>query len=151
MFCKHCGAGEQSNKAYCKRCGKWLGASPPEKQLIVMLVFNLLSALFGAASALALFATYLGTTAAKPAVYVAATFCIIISVYQTISFFFTLSLMLRAKSARRDTQPVKELKGTGYSPGLEAAKTDGLVDIPSVTENTTSLLDPLTRRPARSD
>jgi hypothetical protein len=151
MFCTHCGAGEQSNKAYCKRCGKWLGASPPEKQLIVMLVFNLLSALFGAASALALFASYLGTTAAKPAVYVAATFCIIISVYQTISFFFTLSLMLRGKKARTDTQQVKELKRPGYSPSLEAAKTGGLVDIPSVTENTTSLLEPVARRPVRSD
>ena len=151
MFCTHCGAGEQRNKAYCKRCGKWLGASPPEKRLIVMLVFNLLSALFGAASALALFATYLGTTAAKPAVYVAATFCIIISVYQTISFFFTLNLMLRSKRARTDTQQIKDLKEPGQLPHLEAARTDGLVDIPSVTENTTSILDPVRRGPLRSD
>ena len=150
MFCTHCGADDQSDKAYCKRCGKWLGAAPPEKRLIVMLVFNLLSALFGAASAIALYASYLGTTA-KPAVYVAAAFCIVISVYQSISFSFTLGLLVRARKARTDTQRVIEAKGVDHTPRLEAAETDALIDGPSVTENTTDLLEPVARRPVRSD
>ena len=149
MFCPKCGAEEQSAKAYCKRCGKWLGSSAPEKQMIVMLVFNGLSALFGAASAIALYASYLGTTA-KPAVYVAAAFCLVISVYQTISFSFTLGLMLRAKRARTDAG--HEIEGKQQeTPRLEAAKTDRLVDLPSVTESTTDLLEPVPRRPARSE
>ena len=151
MFCHHCGASDQTDKAYCKRCGKWLGAAPPEKQMIVMLVFNAISAVFAAVSAIALYATYVGSPTAKWSIYLAAAFCLVISVYQTISFSFVFRLMLRARKARTDTERLIEAKDHDYAPRLEAAKTDRLVDVPSVTENTTNLLDPVTRRPMRSN
>jgi hypothetical protein len=75
----------------------------------------------------------------------------VISVYQSISFSFTLGLLLRARKARTDTERVIETKGFDHTPSLEAAKTDGLIDAPSVTENTTNLLDPVARQPVRSD
>src|SRR6266446_4509865 len=104
MFCTHCGADEQTTGAYCKRCGRWLGSSAPEQRMIVMMIFSAISAVFGAASAFALFSTYYGTNEAKPAVYVAATFCMIISVYQLINLIFTLGLFQRRKQGHAQNQ-----------------------------------------------
>src|ERR1700730_10675280 len=105
IFCVHCGAPEQNEKAYCKRCGKWLGQSPPEQRMVVTLVFSAVSAVFGAASAIELYSTYLGTKAGTPAVYLAATFCCVISVHQTVSFFFQLELFKRLKKGRSAERP----------------------------------------------
>ena len=77
MFCTNCGASEQSLKTYCRKCGKWIGVAPPDERLSVMIVFNALSALFGIASAIALWITYVGSVGAKWSIYVAFTFCLV--------------------------------------------------------------------------
>jgi len=105
--------------------------------MTVMIVFNALSAVFGAAAAIALFVTYLGQPTAKWSIYVAATFCLIISVYQTLSFFFAMNLRSRLKqgqnkAAEIQAQEVKELPQGDTSTFIRAR---------SVTENTTELLE----------
>ena len=138
MFCSNCGAGDQVPKAYCKRCGKWIGPRAPEDRMTVMIIFNALSAIFGAASAIALFATYLGKPNALWSVYLAATFCLIISVYQTISFFFALELRLRLKKGHDTSE--RTLEARGEPAALPAGDDTNYVGVPSVTENTTELL-----------
>lgn len=135
MYCTYCGADEQHSKAYCRKCGKWIGASPPESRMTVMIIFNALSALFGAASAIALFSN--ATNGAEWPINLAGTFCLIISVYQTISFIFALSLRMRLK--RSKDQP--ELDSPREVSALRAADTSQFVTAPSVTENTTELLE----------
>jgi hypothetical protein len=154
MFCVHCGAAEQTEKAYCKRCGKWLGAAPPEKRMIVTLVFSAISAVFGAASAIALYATFLGTKAAPAAVYVAAAFCCVISVHQTISFFFQLELLRRLKQSRGVSESsAVDRQFNQHAPvarALGAQDTSAFIRQPSVVEGTTELLEKVSRGSGRS-
>ncbi len=144
MYCSNCGTGDQQVKTYCRRCGKWIGTAPPEDRLTVMIVFNALSALFGAAAAVALFVIYLGTASAKWLIYVAATFCLIISVYQTLSFFFALNLRTRIKQGQDKETPA--LGPPHKVDELSEADTSGMIGVRSVTENTTDLLE---RKPIR--
>src|SRR5262245_55871437 len=101
MYCNHCGVGEQVAKSYCRHCGKWIGKDPPEERLTVMVIFNGLSALFGTACAVLLFATVFGGLGYWT-VNLAATFCAIIAIHQTVSFFFALSLKQRMKLGREE-------------------------------------------------
>ncbi len=103
--------------------------------MTVMIIFNALSALFGAASAIALFSN-LGKRAEWP-IYLAGTFCIVISVYQTISFLFALSLRMRLKQGRDE----RKLDSPREVSALRAADTSRFLRTPSVTENTTELLE----------
>lgn len=159
MFCINCGAAEQSNNAYCKRCGKWLGSSPPDQRMIVTLVFSAISAVFGAASAIALYATYLGTKNGTPAVYLAATFCCVISVHQTISFFFQLGMFRRLKDARADTESSAVSRQLSQNASAQAPQALGAADSSvfiqpaSVAEGTTELLEnvPRVSGPNRSE
>ena len=135
MYCAHCGADEQDSNAYCRKCGKWIGASPPESRITVMIIFNALSALFGAASAIALFSN--SSRGAEWPINLAGTFCLIISVYQTVSFFLALSLRMRLKRVRDQS----DLDSPREVSALRAADTSQFVRPPSVTENTTELLE----------
>jgi hypothetical protein len=139
VFCSSCGAGDQAKEAYCKRCGTWIGSNPPDKRLIVMLVFSGISALLGAFSSIALYATYLGSAApeAKWSVYLAACFCSIIAVHQTINFFFTLGLHRRRKQSAGVVSGIKSGRNTRE---LESGQDTAWVGTPSVTEKTTDLL-----------
>jgi hypothetical protein len=154
MFCPNCGAGEQGPNAYCKRCGDWLSdpksskhnrASSPEKRFNVMCVFNALSAALGLASAIILYATYLGRPEAKWSVYLAAAFCLVIAVHQTISFFFALEFRERMKQRRREMNPAIGSGIKGSVKSLDSGKTTEFVNPASVTENTTELLEPVPR------
>src|SRR5882724_9967941 len=113
MFCPNCGAADQSQTAFCKRCGEWLpdrksfagrGASKPEERIRTMIVFNGLSALLALFSGIALYATYLNTPEAKWSVYVAGACCFVIAIHQMISFAFALELKLRLKRSHLDTR-----------------------------------------------
>ena len=147
MFCPECGAADQSANAYCKRCGQWLAdqksrqkAHTPEKQVRTMMVFNGISAVFGMAAGIALYAS-VGKPSAKAVMLVAATFCGVIAVHQTISCMLALGLMLRLKTARGDP---KQLNKSDLEPTLpsmaEAANTESL-NIRNLKENTTELLE----------
>lgn len=137
MFCSNCGASDQPAKTYCRQCGTWIGTAPPEERLSVMIVFNLLSAILAAAGAIALYLTHIGEPSAKWSVYMAATFCLSISVYQVLSFVFALNLRKRLRQGKA-TKP--EL-GIGKQGELPAADTTQFVRPVSVIENTTELLE----------
>ena len=103
--------------------------------MTVMIVFNALSALFGAASAVALFSD--ATRGAQWAITLAGIFCVLVSVYQTISFFVALSLQRRLKRGKAEP----ELGSPREASALRAADTTQFVRAPSVTERTTELLE----------
>ena len=141
MFCPYCGASEQNPKSYCRRCGEWLAAfsSKPQQRMKVMMVFNALNSLMALLAAIVLYSTYLGTPEAKWSIYVAGAFCSVIAVHQMISFAFALELRLRSRRmsedlASSDTAPIEP------TDRLEGRNTRAILDLPSVTEKTTELL-----------
>jgi hypothetical protein len=153
MFCPNCGAADQNPNAYCRQCGDWLvdqksakrHGTKPEDRMKVMLVFNGMSAVFALVSAVALYATYLGTPEAKWSIYMAGAFCSIISVHQTVSFFFALGLRQKFKRGRDGSSRRVERKTEGAGL-LIGADTAPIIDAPSVTENTTELLESSPRK-----
>ena len=154
MFCPNCGAADQKPNAYCKRCGEWLankksfsgrGASKPEERMTAMIVFNGLSALLALFSAIALYATYLGTPEAKWSVYTAGACCIVIAVHQMLSFAFALEFKLRLKRGSANTRPALGSEPGGRVAALGSGDTTQLVNARGVTENTTELLEAVPR------
>lgn len=149
MFCPNCGAADQNPNAYCRYCGEWLvdqksarrHGSKPEDRMKVMLIFNGLSAVLALVSAIALYATYLDTPEAKWSIYVAGAFCSIIAVHQTISFLFAFGLKQKFKRSRGATERQTESEVKGSPALLGRAETAPIIDAPSVTENTTELLE----------
>lgn len=141
MFCPQCGASDQHSKSYCRRCGEWLAeaSTRPEQRLKVMMVFNGLNSLMALLSAIILYSTYLGTPEAKWSIYVAAACCSVIAVHQAISFGFALDLRLRSGRTRNElsADPPRQLEGR------DAGK---VLNLPSVTENTTKILEEAPRR-----
>jgi hypothetical protein len=149
MFCPNCGAADQNPNAYCRQCGEWLvdqksarrHGTKPEDRMKVMLIFNGLSALLALASAIALYATYLNTPEAKWSIYLAGAFCSVIAVHQTVSFFFALGLTQKFKRNRGAASRQIESEAGDRPALLGSAQTAPIIDAPSVTENTTELLD----------
>jgi hypothetical protein len=137
MFCPNCGAADQSQTAYCKRCGEWLpdrksfggrGASKPEERIKTMIVFNGLSALLALFSAIALYATYLNTPEAKWSVYVAGACCLVIAVHQMLSMAFALELKLRLKRGRTDAGPALVSEASDNVAALGSGRTTQFVE-----------------------
>ena len=158
MFCPNCGAGSQTANAYCKRCGDWLpnlkrrsraafGGETPQQNIFTGLFLSALSAAVALFSAIALYATYLGTDEAKWSIYLAAAFCLCIAGWQLSSFVVGLKLRSRLKRAHAGEQDDSSLAEAEASPALPPADMSNFVRAQSVTENTTELLQPL-RDPA---
>ena len=152
LFCSSCGTGGQTANAYCKRCGKWLpdfkkrsqvafGGETPQQNVFTGLFISALSAVVALFSAIALYATYLGTPEAKWSVYLTAGFCLCIAAWQASSFLVGLKLRRRLNNARGNLSDTTELETPHSIPALNAADKTNFVTIPSVTENTTSRLE----------
>lgn len=161
MYCPICGAASQSANAYCKRCGEWLpdmksrsstafGGETPQQNIFTSLFLSALSTIAALFSAIALYATYLGSNEAKWSIYVAAAFCLCIAGWQASNFLVTLKLRQRLKKGREDPAP-SSLKAESSAPALAAAEMSAFVDVPSVTDDTTQRLSrsPLTERDPR--
>jgi len=151
MYCSICGAESQSANAYCKRCGAWLpdlkarsrsafGGDTPLQNIFTSLFMSALSAIVALFSAIALYATYLGSSEAKWSIYVAAAFCLCIAGWQASSFIVTLKLRGRLKKGREGPATIPELEDQEPS-ALNAGDPDAFISPTSVTENTTQLLD----------
>jgi len=152
MFCPSCGADGQAANAFCKRCGDWLpqferrssafGGETPQQNIFTGLFMSALSAVVALFSAIALYATYLGTDQAKWSIYLAAAFCLCIAGWQTSSFVVGLKLKRRLNQARAGVEAGSQLKQVD-SPALPPADMSNFVRAQSVTENTTEPLQPL--------
>jgi len=158
MYCPNCGAEHQQVHAYCKRCGEWLpdlknrsrlafGGDTPQQNIFTSLFFSGLSSIAALFSAIALYATYLGSGDAKWSVYFAAAFCLCIAGWQASSFLVTLKLKRRLSNARSESAATKDLNELRTSPALNPADVSALIGTPSGTENTTELLG--TQRPTQ--
>jgi hypothetical protein len=159
LFCYGCGAEGQSANAYCKRCGKWLpavktrsamafGGQTPQQNIFTSLFMSALSAAVALFSAIALYATYLGTPEAKWSIYIAAAFCLCIAGWQISSFMAAVKLRRRLGKGR-DPFMSERIVGKKGSPVLGPADLNPFVNASSVTESTTELLEPVSR--AKSD
>lgn len=156
MFCPGCGADNQTANAYCKRCGDWLpefkrrsrgafGGDTPQQNIFIGLFMSALSAAVALFSAIALYATYLGTDEAKWSIYLAAAFCLCIAGWQLSSFVVGLKLRRRFNRARERVEVDSRLQEATVSPALPPADMSNFVRAQSVTENTTELLQPVDR------
>lgn len=156
MYCPICGAEGQGANAYCKRCGEWLpdmkarsrmafGGETPQQNIFMGLFMSALSTVVALFSAIALYATYLGTAEAKWSVYLAAAFCLCIAGWQTSSFVVGLKLRRRLKGAREMASEPKKLEANRTMPTLDAGDLSSFVNPHSITENTTELLQPARR------
>ena len=156
MFCPGCGADGQTANAYCKRCGDWLpefkrrsnaafGGETPQQNVFTGLFMSALSAVVALFSAIALYATYLGTDEAKWSIYLAAAFCLCIAGWQVSSFVVGLKLRNRLNRARARVEGDSQLKQATASSALPPADMSNFVKAQSVTENTTELLQPVDR------
>jgi hypothetical protein len=161
MYCPNCGADAQTANAYCKRCGEWLpdiksrsrvafGGETPQQNIFTGLFMSALSTFAALFSAIALYATYLGRGDAKWSVYFAAAFCLCIAGWQASSFIVTLKLGRRMKQARNQSEAPGELDQRQTSPSLKPADVGAFVATPSVTENTTQMLDARAPKPDRA-
>lgn len=153
MFCPSCGADNQTAKTYCKRCGEWLpdfkrrssafGGESPQQNVFTNLFLSALSAVVALFSAIALYATYLGTDQAKWSIYLAAGFCLCIAGWQASSFVVGLKLRNRLNRAREGVRTASQLEQSTVATGLPPADMSNVVRARSVTENTTELLQPV--------
>jgi hypothetical protein len=152
MFCSNCGADSQNINSYCKRCGEWLpdlkagsrlafGGETPQQNIFSGLFMNALSAVTALFSAIALYATYLGSSDAKWSIYVAAAFCLCIAGWQASSFFIGLKLSRRLKKGR-EASLAGEFKTHQKAPALNEPDLTSIVGTPSITEGTTRELQP---------
>jgi len=155
MYCPKCGARNQAAKAYCKSCGEWLpdlnaktrngfGGETPQQIVSTSLFMSAITMLAALFSAIALYLTYLGNGDAKWSVYVAAAFCVCIAGWQASSFFVTLRLRQRLKHNRENVPA--ELSEPKRARVLNEGDRSAFVDVTSVTENSTSLLDQVRSR-----
>ena len=147
MFCPQCGAPDQNLKTYCRRCGEWLAesSSKPEHRIKVITAFNALNSLMALTAAVILYSTYLGSPEAKWSIYVAGALCSVIAVHQLISLIFALGLKRRSRQITEELSP-----GTGARSEpirqIEGRDTRRSLDVPSVTETTTRILQEAPRQ-----
>ena len=156
MFCPGCGADNQRVESYCKRCGEWL---PDIDALVHRRLFRKLTrdekiekirVLEAVSAGLSLTATaiiisILMGSGDTQMLFLAAFCCILVAVYQTINFYLGYKLQQNIDRTRAESTDQIEAKAGHRVKALSAADEAQLVDRPSVTENTTELLEPVPR------
>jgi hypothetical protein len=154
IFCARCGAAGQKVESYCRSCGEWLpdpapaahlpgrlrGLSPERKQRRIH-ILQILSALAALAAALVTLAVHLGLH--PDMLVLSILLCFLVVAWQGVSFFIGRSIQgMRSQGTAEGGPALPAAKGAAR-PSMNAADTAGLVRPPSVTENTTALLDPV--------
>lgn len=151
LFCPVCGIEGQHANSYCKRCGEWLpnfkrrsrgtfGGETPQQNVFINIFMGTLSAAVALFSAIALYATYLGTNEAKWSVYVAAAFCLCIAGWQASSLIASVKLARRLRKGRETVAPT-QMKPEKEPAALHPADMSSFVNVSSVAEGTTDLLE----------
>ena len=154
MFCPQCGGDGQQLNSHCKRCGHWIpggegrrwydsGKMSPDRTLKVMGGFSLFGAGLAFVCGVALFTALFMKKGLHFVAGLVALYCILLAVYQLLTFITARGLRRRLESARR-----AELKGGLDAPALEAPRHAQAAAPSSTSERTTELLEPApARRP----
>ena len=121
------------------------GGETPQQNIFTNLFMSALSTLAALFSAIALYATYLGTDEAKWSIYLAAAFCLCIAGWQASSFYVTLKLRRRLKKGREESSEAEQLRTQRVPSALNPGDRNAFIEMPSVTENTTRVLDSVAR------
>jgi hypothetical protein len=106
-----------------------------------MLIFNGVSSILALSSAIMLYATYLGKPEAKWSIYFAAANCLVISIHQAVNFFFAVELKKRFGRGPGPKSQLLDPTPNSRKPSLKSVDTGELINAPSVTEQTTELLE----------
>ena len=114
-----------------------------------MVTFSAISAAFALTSAIVLLATYAGRPEAKWSVFLASAFCIVIAVHQAVNLAFAIEMKLRFGRSRGGDADHAPPEDASARRGLHARRDAPLLEPPSVTESTTSLLPDAEPVPAR--
>ena len=155
IFCSKCGAAGQKAGAYCRSCGEWLpdptavarlgprglrGLSPERKQRRIY-TLELLSALAAAAAALITLGVHFGLH--PDLLRVTVLLCLLVVAWQAVAFLIGRSLQGRQGRESDEGGHALPAPRGAAAPALNEADTADLLRPPSVTENTTALLDPV--------
>ncbi len=114
---------------------------------------SVLSAIFALFSAIALYATHLGTGEGNWAVYVVAGLSLTIAAWQICNLFIALKLDRHLKRGRADNASGErntQFTGSSPAPALPASEAVEFNAGRSVTDRTTELLEPVPRRTGRN-
>lgn len=139
--------------SYCRSCGEWLadpaavarlgpgalrGLSPERKQQRVH-ALELLSALAAAAAALITLGVHFGLH--PDLLRVTILLCLLVVAWQVVAFVIGRSIQGRQSRESEEGGRVLPRPQGAAPPALQAADTGEMVRAPSVTENTTALLE----------
>lgn len=161
MFCPKCGKGEQTPNGYCRNCGEFLpdidklarlgkrrgfGGSTPEENIKTTIYLSLLSTVFAFFAVATLYAIYNGFPVSPGIVAAAAAFSVCIACYQISNVIVAVKLRKRLVR-RRDSAHDPHQLNTAALNNLPPAETSQIVhSVTSITENTTSLLEPVSAK-----
>ena len=113
----------------------------PEQRNRRMRILEVVSALSALAAA-ALISAVLAGKLDKPALVIAMDLCIVMAIFQVVTFLIGFSLQKRQKQGRDEVDKSINLESGTSDRQLDAADTSQLVPPPpSVTESTTALLE----------
>ena len=156
MFCPKCGTGDQRPESYCRRCGEWLpDIDAPtqlglfrkrtrEEKIRKMRVLEVVSAALAFTSAAIIFSVLSGG-GDTGLLNLAGLCCILIAVYQAVNFYFGYTLQpKRNKEHLQEGREIEQRK-EDLPPALDGYGNDRVIEMPTVTENTTELLRPKRR------
>ena len=159
MFCPKCGKGEQTPNAYCRACGEFLpdvnklaragarrgfGGSTPEENIKTTIYLSLLSTVFALFAAITFYAVLNGFPVSSGIMAAAAAFSLCIAGYQISNVIVAVKLRRRLVRRKDGNQKQRELIAQTFGGTLPPANTAPLIrSAVSVTENTTSLLEPI--------
>ena len=156
IYCQKCGAAGQSVEAYCKRCGEWLPdmdalARPGllrkltrEEKIRKMRHLEIISAGLSLIS-VAVILTVLAGQNDKQFLFLAVICCSLVAIYQMVNFYLGYKLRSKAAENRAEKGNPIDAKTTDDMRRLGEVDKNQFVEIPSVVENTTELLDAVPR------
>jgi hypothetical protein len=156
IYCQKCGADGQRVEAYCKRCGEWLpdidALSRPgllrkltrEEKIRKMRLLEMISAGLSLISVAVILAVLAGQND-KQFLFLAVICCSLVAIYQMVNFYLGYKLKPKTTENRAEKGNPIDAKTTGDVRMLGEADNNQFVEMPSVVENTTELLDAVPR------
>ena len=145
MFCPNCGQADQNPDTYCRQCGKYLNdpesrgstrQQTPQDQFNVSIAFNLLTAIFSIAMAIALIVVHAGEEDIHGVIYAVIVSFGVIAAWQVVSVINNFKLKNRFKNSSETEVDAARLTTDLKTKELPEADLENIVPA-SVTEKTT--------------